>query len=79
MNGEKGGGGVAKEKFPLLLKGKGKSNKGSKIDISKVYFFACNEYGHYVAWCPNGKRTKEKEKQVAASKEVNDFIEKFEK
>ena len=36
---------------------------------------------HYVAQCPNRKGTKEKEKekQVAASAEVNDFSEKFEK
>jgi hypothetical protein len=81
VNGEKGGEGVVEENFALLLKGKGKSKKGSRIDINKVRCFACNEYGHYAAQCPNKKGTKEKEKekQVAASAEVNDFSEKFEK
>jgi hypothetical protein len=47
VNGEKGREGATEEKFSLLLKGKGKSKKGSRIDINKVCCFACNEYGHY--------------------------------
>jgi hypothetical protein len=53
VNGEKGGQGVDEENVPLSLKGKGKRKKGSKIDISKVRCFACNEYGHYASQCPN--------------------------
>jgi len=63
VTGEKGREGAAEENFALLLKGKGKSKKGSRIDISKVRCFACNEYGHYAAQCPNRKGTKEKEKE----------------
>jgi hypothetical protein len=59
MNGEKGGEGVDEENASLLSKGKGKSKKGSRIDISKVRCFACNGYGHYAAQCPNRKGTKE--------------------
>jgi hypothetical protein len=62
MNGEKRGEGGAKENVALLLKGKGKSKKGSGTDINKVRCFAYNEYGHYAAQCPNKKGTKEKEK-----------------
>jgi hypothetical protein len=36
VNGENGREGDAKENFTLLLKGKGKSKKGSNIDINKV-------------------------------------------
>jgi hypothetical protein len=81
VSGEKGREGATEENFALLSKGKGKGKKGSKIDIIKVHFFACNEYGHYAAQCPNRKGTKEKEKekQVATSAEVNEFSEKFEK
>jgi hypothetical protein len=74
VNGEKGREGVVEEKFSLQLKGKGKSKKGSRIDINKFHSFACNEYGNYAAQCPNRK-----EKWVAASSEVNEFSEKFEK
>jgi hypothetical protein len=81
VNGEKGREGATEDNFSLLSKGKGKSNKGSKIDIGKVRFFACNDYDHYATQCPNrkGKKEKEKEKQVVASAEVNEFNEKFEK
>jgi hypothetical protein len=63
MNGEKRGERVVEENVALLLKGKGKSKKGSRIDINKVGYFACNEYGHYATQCPKRKGTKEKEKE----------------
>jgi hypothetical protein len=63
MNGEKGGEGVVEENVSLSLKEKGKSKKGSRIDMNNVHFFECNEYGHYATQCPNKKGTKKKEEK----------------
>lgn len=40
-------GAESEENVALVVKGKGKGKKSFKIDISKVRFFACNNYGHY--------------------------------
>ena len=67
----------------LAAKGKNKSKKGSKggnkqkgegkKDMSKVQYFACHKFGHYVGQCPNKKK-----KQVTASADV-EFTHRFKK
>jgi hypothetical protein len=68
----------------LAAKGKNKSKKGSnggnkqkgegKKDMSKVKCFTCHKFGHYAGQCSNKKN-----KQVAASTDVEEFAHKFEK
>jgi hypothetical protein len=72
------------ENVALATKGKKKPKKGSKggtktkgegkKDMSKVNFFACHKFGHYVGQCP-----KKKKKQIVASKNVEKFSHIFEK
>jgi hypothetical protein len=72
------------ENVALASKGKNKSKKGSKggkkqegegkKDMAEVKCFACHKFGNYVGQFPNKKK-----KQVAASVDVDDFSQRFEK
>jgi hypothetical protein len=55
-------------------------NRGNKMksegkkDMSKVKFFACHKFWHYVGKCPNKKK-----KQTTTSTEVEEFSTRFDK
>jgi hypothetical protein len=65
--------GVDDKNISLVEKGNEK-----KKDMSKVKCFACHKTSHYPSQCLN-KKKKKPEPEVAASAQVADFAEKFEK
>lgn len=66
---------LLKENVALLARSKKKSTK----DLSKVKCFACNQYGHLASECPEKKKKKDEDLTIAATTEIDDFAEKFEK
>jgi hypothetical protein len=63
-----------KKKFKNGPKGGNKQKGEGKKDMSKVKFFECHKFGHYVGQCPNKKK-----KQTTTSTEMDDFSTKFDK
>eukprot|EP00253_Pinus_taeda_P010090 PITA_10090 len=60
-------------------KGKGKGKQGNpQKDYSKVKCWNCQKMGHYVVVCPE-KKKKGKNQSVAASAEVEDFADCFDR
>eukprot|EP00253_Pinus_taeda_P009687 PITA_09687 len=58
-------------------KGKGKGKHGNtQKDYSKVKCWNCQKMGHYAVVCPE-KKKKGKNQSVAASAEVEDFVDRF--
>jgi hypothetical protein len=55
----------------------GKRNEKKK-DMSKVRYFSCHNTSHYASQCLN-KKKKKLEPEVLASKEIVEFVERYEK
>ena len=53
--------GKKKKKFKKGSKDGSKQHDGEK-DMSKVKFFACQNFGHYIGQCPNKKKKKQNKK-----------------
>lgn len=89
VNGTSGSGKalkVEREQENVTLAGKGKVKKGStkgfnskgekKKDLSKVKYYRCHEFGHYVSDCP--QRKKKSKKQVAALADADELSSRME-
>ena len=58
-------------------KGKGKQSNSQK-DYSKVKCWSCQKMGHYAVVCPE-KKKKGKNQTMAASVEIEDFSDSFDR
>ena len=65
-----------KEENMALIAKKGKGKMKFVKDLSKVRCYACNQFGHYAGQCPNKKKKKEQDSEIAATAEA--FAHKFE-
>ena len=60
-------------------KGKGKQQVNTENDCSKVNCWNCQQFGHYAVMCPEKKKKKGKNQNMAASAEVEDFTDRFDR
>jgi hypothetical protein len=69
----------SEEEENVALHAKKSSGARGSRDMGKVRCFACHKTGHYASKCPNKKKNKKKESEVAAttSTEMDAFAEKF--
>ena len=59
-----------------LVAKKGKGKMKFIKNLSRVRYYACNQFGHYAGQSPNKKKKKERDSEIAVVAEA--FAQKFE-